>query len=95
MGDGTKVKFGYDIWCHDLPLNALLELFSLAHAMEFSSNHMQYHNDSVHCVLNFIRTVHDWQQESLSSFLDLFYLISVRGSGEGKICCLTSAQKGF
>lgn len=95
MGDGTKVKFGYDIWCRDLPLNALLELFSLAHVKEVSSNHMQYHNDSVHCVLNFIRTVHDRQQESLPSFLDLFYLISFRGSGEGKICCLTSAQKGY
>jgi len=37
------------------------------------ANHLQNCNGCVHWVLNFIQTIHDWELESISSFLDLIY----------------------
>ena len=36
----------------------------------------------LHWDLNFSKTVHDWDLESSSSFMDVIYSIPVRGNGE-------------
>jgi hypothetical protein len=46
-------------------------------------------------VLNFIRPVQNWEEESISSFLDLLYSSSVKGYGLNKVCWRGSQQKGF
>jgi hypothetical protein len=48
----------------------------------FVANHLQFCNDFVHWELDFVRLVQDWDLESLSNFLDLLYLVSVKGHGE-------------
>ena len=45
--------------------------------------------------LNFIRPVQDWEEESISSFLDLLYSSSMKGYGLDKVCWRGSQQKGF
>jgi hypothetical protein len=57
--------------------------------------HIQFQNEVVSWVLNFIRLVQDWELESISSFLDLLYSSSVKGYGLDKVCWRGSQQKGF
>jgi hypothetical protein len=57
--------------------------------------HIQYQNEVVSWVLNFIRLVQDWELESISSFLDLLYSSSVKGYGLDKVCWRGSQQKAF
>ena len=49
----------------------------------------------LHWDLNFSKTVHDWDLESLSSFVDVLYSIPVRGNGEAKLCWNPSKRRGF
>ena len=49
----------------------------------------------LHWDLNFSKTVHDWDLESSSSFMDVIYSIPVRGNGEAKLCWNPSKRRGF
>uniref|UniRef100_A0A2N9EFE5 Reverse transcriptase domain-containing protein n=1 Tax=Fagus sylvatica TaxID=28930 RepID=A0A2N9EFE5_FAGSY len=41
------------------------------------------------------RPIQDWEEESLSSFLDLLYSSSVKGYGLDRVCWYGSQEKGF
>ncbi len=75
VGDGCLVHFWNSVWCGSQPLKeAYLKLFRLARNKDtLVADHMQYRNDTVHWVLDFIRPVQDWELESMSSSLDLLY----------------------
>lgn len=49
----------------------------------------------LHWDLNFSKTAHDWDLESLSPFMDVIYSIPVRGNGEAKHCWYPSKRRGF
>ena len=91
------VRFWTDRWCGTTSLKeAYLDLFRITRNKEaLVKEHLQYRNEVVSCVLNFIRPIQDWEVESLSSFLDLLYSSSVKGYGLDKVCWCGSQKKGF
>jgi hypothetical protein len=48
LGDGSKIRFGYDLWCGDQPLKTtLLELFCIARCKKACmADHMQFFNEN-------------------------------------------------
>ena len=97
VGDGARTKFWLDIWCGEASLkDFFLELYHIAQDLNaFVADHLKFHNASIHWELNFIRSVHDWELESISAFLDLLYSVSVREHGEDKLCWKPAGSKGF
>uniref|UniRef100_A0A2N9I786 Reverse transcriptase domain-containing protein n=1 Tax=Fagus sylvatica TaxID=28930 RepID=A0A2N9I786_FAGSY len=72
------------------------ELFRITRNKEaLVREHLQYHNGEVSWVMNFIRPIQDWEEESISSFLDVLYSSSVKGYGLDKVCWRGSQEKGF
>uniref|UniRef100_A0A2N9JAL9 Reverse transcriptase domain-containing protein n=1 Tax=Fagus sylvatica TaxID=28930 RepID=A0A2N9JAL9_FAGSY len=97
IGDGATVRFWTDRWCGTTSLKeAYPDLFRITRNKEaWVKEHLQYHNEVVSWVLNFIRPIQDWEEESLSSFLDLLYSSSVKGYGLDKMCWCGAQEKGF
>lgn len=48
VGDGSRIKFWYDVWCENQTLKvAFMMLFNIAHYKESSVvDHVQFSNDS-------------------------------------------------
>jgi hypothetical protein len=97
IGDGATVRFWTDRWCGTTSLKeAYPDLFRITRNKEaWVKEHLQYHNEVVSWVLNFCRPIQDWEEESLSSFLDLLYSSSVKGYGLDRVCWYGSQEKGF
>jgi hypothetical protein len=57
-------------------------LFSIAHFKEACCRHMQFSNDSCQSKVTFIRVMHDWEMELVTSFFNLLYSIGLRRGGE-------------
>jgi hypothetical protein len=97
VGNGSRIKFWYDVWCGGVALQELYpDLFRLARNKEALVTHyMQVRNDSTHWCLDFIRPIQDWEMESLSSFLDLLYTIKVKLNSDDTMCWKPAPQKGF
>ena len=84
VDDGSRTRFWTDVWCGAVSLkDSFPELYRITWVKDaFVANHLQFCNDFVHWELDFVRLVQDWDLESLSNFLDLLYLVSVKGHGE-------------
>ena len=96
IGDGSTVGFWTDRWCGSCSLKeAYPELFRITRNKEaLVREHLQYHNGEVSWVMNFIRPIQDWEEESISSFLDVLYSSSVKGYRLDKVCWRGSQEKG-
>lgn len=88
VGDGTRVKFWADSWCGIGPLKEVYpELYHIARDKEaWVADHLHFQNGSVTWSLNFIRPAHDWELESISSFIEVLYQSGVKGYGLDKVC---------
>ena len=72
------------------------ELYRITRNKEaFVANHLRLRNDVVHWELDFIRLTQDWEMESMSSFLDLIYSVSMKGQGSDQVCWRPSRSKTF
>ena len=58
MGDETKIRFWYDLWCGDQPLKkSFPELFSIAHCKEaWVTDNLQFPNGNIQWNASFIRS---------------------------------------
>jgi|UniRef100_A0A2N9G010 hypothetical protein len=97
VGDGETVKFWHDNWCDGLPLKVLYtELFSIARDRDASvAALLSFRNGMLHWELNFSQNVQDWELESLNSFMDLVYSLTIDGNGMDKLCWNRMEQRGF
>jgi hypothetical protein len=87
VGDRSRIRFWYDMWVGDMTLKEDFPvLFSIACFNEaLVVEHVQFLNDTYYWN-NFIKFVHDWEMELVTSFFNLLYSIVLRQGGEGRIC---------
>ncbi len=85
------------MWCGEAPLKvSFLEIYRITRDKDaLVANHLRVHNDVVHWELDFICSIHDWELESVSNFLDLLYSVSTKGQGVDQMCWKPSATKVF
>ena len=97
VGDGFRIRFWSDIWCGVVPLRMEFpDLFRITRDKEaLVSTHLRVRNDVVHWELDFIRSLHDWELESMSKFLDLLYSVSSKGQGNDQMWWQPSGSSIF
>ena len=85
------------MWCGGDPLReAFPELYRIARVKEgVVADFMHFRGGSVHWEVNFTRLIQDWELESISSFLDLLYSVTVHRDEEDKLIWKLSPGKGF
>uniref|UniRef100_A0A2N9HTX3 Reverse transcriptase zinc-binding domain-containing protein n=1 Tax=Fagus sylvatica TaxID=28930 RepID=A0A2N9HTX3_FAGSY len=87
-------------WCSELGKGpyggAFPELFVISGDREASVDDiMSFPNGILHWDIRFSRNVHDWELESLSSFMELIYSIALKGEGDNKLGWRHNPNKGF
>jgi hypothetical protein len=96
VGDGYRVLFWHDVWCEELPLKLLPELFTIVCGKDtLVAENMQRQNGNILWNILFTRHVQDWEVEVVSRFFELLYSIKVRYEGDDKICWIPSRRKSF
>ena len=70
IGNGTKVKFWYDVWYGDNPLSMCFpDLFRISNDKEaYVADLMQVSNRVLFWDFEFLREIHDRESDSLSVF---------------------------
>ena len=97
VGDGSWTWLWIDVWCGELPLKDMFpEFYSITRDKEaFVAKHMRIHNDKIHWEMDFIRSIQDWELESISNFFQLLYSVSIKGQRQDQICWKPSSSKAF
>jgi hypothetical protein len=97
VGDGSRIRFWDDVWCGGDPLReAFPELYRIARVKEgVVADFLHFRGGSVHWEVNFTRLIQDWELESVSSFLDLLYSVTIHSHEEDKLIWKLSPGKGF
>lgn len=73
IGDWSRISFWHEMWVADRTLKeAFPVFFSFAHFKEASiPNHLQFSNHTCQWNIIFIKVMHDWEIELVTSFFDL------------------------
>ena len=84
-------------WCGDCTLKeAFPKFYCISKARESSiAEVMCFFVGRIHWNAQFCRPVHDWEFESLASFMDMIYSREVRDNGSDKICWKPAKFRGF
>ena len=85
------------MWCIGEPLKeGFPDLYHIAQVKDATVvDSIHFQGDSVHWGVNFTRLVQDWEFESVSSFLELLYLVNIKRYEKVKMCWRPSPNKGF
>ena len=88
VGDGSLIRFWDDVWCTEEPLKlAYPELYRIACVKDAPVSYfVQFWGNGVHWEVTFTWLAQDWEFESISSFLDLLYSITIKNSEKDKMC---------
>jgi hypothetical protein len=97
VGDGESVKFWHDKWRGGIPLKVQYpELFSISRDKDASVVALSsFRNGKLHWEIKFSQNVQDWELESMTSFMDLIYSLTLDGNGMDKLCWNGMEQRGF
>jgi hypothetical protein len=97
VGNRERVKFWSDLWCGDSSLKeAFPALFSVASNKEAAVvDYMQIRHGNLHWEVTFVRNLQDWELESLVSFLDRIYSVSLNVSGMDQMCWQRDSKTDF
>jgi hypothetical protein len=97
VGDGAKVHFWHDRWCGALCLKeAFPEFFSISRNQATSmADILSFRHGVLHWDLSFSRHMQDWELESVASFMELIYSLSLSGLGDDKPCWGAGVCKFF
>ena len=97
VGDGTREKFWHDVWCGDYPQKEFLpESYCIIRSREASvAEVICLANGRLHWDIQFSRSMHDWELESLALFVEMIYTKSVRGDGCDKVCWKPAVSRDF
>jgi hypothetical protein len=97
VGDGSRTRFWSDVWCGGLPLKDMfLEFYSITWDKEaFVAKHLRIRNDKIHWEMDFIRSINDWELESISNFFELLYSASIKDQEQDQICWKPLGSKAF
>ena len=97
VGNGEMVKFWSDLWCGDSSLKeAFSALFSIAANKEaVVAEYMQISHGNLHWEVKFVRNLQDWELNSLVSFLDRLYSVSLNDSGMDQMCWQRDSKTEF
>ena len=97
VGNGERVKFWSDLWCGDSSLKeAFPALFSIAsNKVAAVADYMQIRHGNLHWEVTFVRNLQDWELESLVSFLDRIYFVSLNDSGMDQMCWQRDSKSDF
>ena len=72
------------------------ELFVISRDKDaFVADIMSFPNGIIHWDLRFSKNVQDWELESMTNFMELIYLLQLRGNREDKLCWQNKTNKGF
>jgi hypothetical protein len=76
------------VWCKDRPLKeSFPELFCLARNRDALMADLRVvSNNVVNWDISFIKLVHDWEVDSISSFINALYSARVGWGGDDKLC---------
>ena len=96
-GEWGEGEVWHDSWCGDSSLKrAFPELFSIAADKDAAvADYMSVRNGKILWEVVFVRNPPDWEIDSLNSFLELIYSISLNDSGVDQFCWLKNCKKSF
>jgi hypothetical protein len=97
VGDGSLTKFWHNMWCGGHPLKeSFVELFCHARNRDaLVADLKTFSNDVVHWDISFIRLVHDWKVDLVSSFFNVLYSARLCQGADDKLCWTPSKGRSF
>uniref|UniRef100_A0A2N9I5C4 Reverse transcriptase domain-containing protein n=1 Tax=Fagus sylvatica TaxID=28930 RepID=A0A2N9I5C4_FAGSY len=97
VGDGTRIGFWDDVWCIGEPLKVVFpELYRIARVKDaVVADHIHFRGVFVHWEVNFTWLIQDWELDSVSSFLEVLYSVTIHRNEEDKLIWKPSPEKGF
>jgi hypothetical protein len=97
VGDGLRINFWHDNWGGDSALKCSFpEFFALARNKEaLVSEYMDHSSPHTLWNFNFMQDVHDWEIESLDSFLTLLYSMNPRSRATDSMVWTPSSRHSF
>jgi len=99
--DGSRARFWNDTRCGDHPLRCIFRCFFFFFFFcardkdALLADHMLAHNNEVHWDMNFIRLVHGWKVDTVSSFLNALYSARRSRRDKDKCCWVPSKRQSF
>jgi hypothetical protein len=77
VADGSRIRFWHDTRCGEGALKSYFpEFYSLAHNKEaLVLDYLDLSSPHIHWNPSFITATHDWELESIDSFLNLLYSV--------------------
>jgi hypothetical protein len=95
--DGSQVRFWHDLCWGDSPFKVTYpELYEISgNTDDYVAMLMSVDSSVLHWDLDFFRNIHDWELESMTSFMDLIYSVTLEGLRDDRLHWLRNAKRDY